>query len=456
LNNKPDSNQMLMELARNEGPDVLHLPYSREFEALCGQIKPRATTQDKHKIWERLLELGASEDEPAAAPAQAPVPPTAEASSAARTSRQPDESGQLFPAEPPIPEMQPWALSPELELSPEDAEKRDRLLADIANSHLSTREQRVARILERYPETRDSDTALCLRYWRTFQADVIERWQPLELDILFDLDRIETLGRARRFIQNDLRLFQSTEGTRKARGAMQHELHEYVVAHQALPEIRFYLDETGNEGDKTYTGVAGVCVINWKQYEKHHAALEQWRSEQGWAETIHFAETGADKVGRAVSLLQQLSRRRSGLLFLGYSIASRGRTQEAMYSLFIQLVLDSLRHLQQNGCLTENRSIRLIKEADSGFDAMYLENMKKRLEDSVAQEFPGQLAVLPVEALTKGRSVLLECADLIAGGMQRRALGKGRNPKDRLAEAVINVTGFEDVDETGALFKCFT
>lgn len=127
-----------------------------------------------------------------------------------------------------------------------------------------------------------------------------------------------------------------------------------------------------------------------------------------------------------------------------------------MYFLFIQLVLDSLRHLQQNGCLTENRSIRLIKEADSGFDAMYLENMKKRLEDSVAQEFPGQLAVLPVEALTKGRSVLLECADLIAGGMQRRALGKGRNPKDRLAEAVINVTGFEDVDETGALFKCFT
>lgn len=275
VHKNPDPNQMLIELARNEGPDVVHLPYSREFEALCSQIKPRATTQDKHKIWERLLELGASEDEPAAAPAQAPVPPTAEASSAARISRRPDESGLLFPAEPPIPEMQPWALPPKSELSPEDAEKRDQLLADIANSHLATREQRVARILERYPETRDSDTALCLRYWRTFQADVIERWQPLELDILFDLDRIETLGRARRFIQNDLRLFQSTEGTRKARGAMQHELHEYVVAHQALPEIRFYLDETGNEGDKTYTGVAGVCVINWKQYEKHHAALEQ-------------------------------------------------------------------------------------------------------------------------------------------------------------------------------------
>jgi hypothetical protein len=40
--------------------------------------------------------------------------------------------------------------------------------------------------------------------------------------------------------------------------------------------------------------------------------------------------------------------------------------------------------------------------------------------------------------------------------MQRRALGKGRNPKDRLAEAVINVTGFEEGNDTGALFKSFT
>ncbi len=455
-----DPNQMLLELARNEGPDLVHLPYSPEFEALCRHLKPTATTQDKHAIWERLLELQSSEDasaltaaRPIASPALAspiaPPPPP-------RLARQPEELGLLFHAEPPIPEMQPWALPPESELSRELAEQRAKLLAEIANSRLATHEQRVARILERHPETRDNDIALCLRYWRSFQADVIERWQPLDLEILFELDRMDTLSRARRFVQNDLRLFRGMEDTRKARDAMQREFHEYIAAHRdMLPEVRFYLDETGNEGDKTYTGVAGVCIINWKQYAKHHAALEQWRNKQGWTETVHFADTGADKVDRAASLLQQLSRRRSGVLFLGYSIASRGRTQEAMFTLFIQLVLDSLRHLQKNGCLTENRSIRVIKEADPGFDTIYLGDMTKRLEEVVALEFPGQLAVLPVEAVTKGRSVLLECADLIAGGMQRRALGKGRNPKDRVAEAVINVTGFEDGSDTGALFKYF-
>ena len=71
----------------------------------------------------------------------------------------------------------------------------------------------------------------------------------------------------------------------------------------------------------------------------------------------------------------------------------------------------------------------------------------------VALEFPGAVTVLPVEAVTKGRTVLLECADLIAGGMQRRALYGGRNPKDVLAEAVVNVTGFEDGTEPGTIFK---
>jgi hypothetical protein len=312
------------------------------------------------------------------------------------------------------------------------------MLADIANSYLANREQRVAHILQRFPETRDSDTALCIRYWKLFQADVLERWNPLELEVLHELDRIETLGRVRRLVQNDLRLFRGVEETRRAREAMQKELHEYLAAHRdSLSEVRFYLDETGNEGDKTYSGIAGVCIINWKQYEKHHAALAQWRLKQGWPETVHFSETGADKVDRAVSLLQQLQARRSGILFLGYSLASRGRTNEDLFSLFIQLVVDALKHLRDLRCLTENRSVRVIKEAEAGFDSLFLHKMTKQLGEMVALEFPGQLTVLPVEAIPKGRTVLLECADLIAGGMQRRALYKGRNPKDRLAEAVM-------------------
>jgi uncharacterized protein DUF3800 len=451
---------MLLELAQIEGPDVVHLPYSSEFEAVCQQIKPTATTEDKHRLWEKMLDLVELDTSPTEDTAPAHETPNVTLRHDSPTkpprgiSHDSEESGLLFPLHDPVPELQPWSASVEPELSADKVERRQKILAGIANSYLATTEQKVAHILHRFPETRDSYTSLCIRYWKMFQAEVLERWQPLELEVLFELDRIETIGRMCRIIQNELRLFRGIDDTRRARDAMQAEFHEYLAAHRdSLPEIRFYLDETGNEGNKKYTGIAGVCILNWKQFEKHHAALEQWRSRQGWPETIHFSETGADKVDRAVALLQQLQSRRSGVLFLGYSIASRGRTNETLFSLFIQLIVDSLKYLRDCSCLTENRSVRVIKESYDGFDNLYLDEMAKHLNEAVALEFPGKLTVLPVEAVTKGRTTLLECADLIAGGMQRRALSKGRNPKDRLAEAVINVTGFEEIAEPGTIFK---
>lgn len=461
MSKKRNPDQLLLDLAHNEGSAVAHLPYSDEFEAVCRQINPKATTEDKHRIWEKLLDLGqvdisvgevaASLGEPSiAVPAHTfpiPVEPMIE------TSRTSQENGLLFAIHDPIALLQPWSASGAPNLSPAQAERRQKLLANIANSRLAKSEEKVAYVLQRFPETRDSDTSLCIRYWKMFQADVLERWQPLELEVLFELDRIETLGRVRRMIQHDLGLFRGIEDNQRARNARQRELHEYLQAHRdSLPEVRFYLDETGNEGDKSYLGIAGICVINWKQFEKHSAALEKWRSKQG-PETIHFSDTGAEKLDQAVSLLRELKSRRSGVLFLGYSLASRGRTSNDLASLFIQLVVDSLKHLRECGCLKESRSVRVIKEADPGFDSFYLLKMTKELEEMIAQEFPDQLTVQPIEAVTKGRTVLLECADLIAGGMQRRALHKGWKPKDKLAEAVINVTGFEDSADPGAIFK---
>jgi len=51
--------------------------------------------------------------------------------------------------------------------------------------------------------------------------------------------------------------------------------------------------------------------------------------------------------------------------------------------------------------------------------------------------------------------VLLECVDLIAGGVQRRVLFKGQHPKDRLAQTIANVTGFETAADAGALYKIY-
>src|SRR5690606_4972413 len=149
-----DPNQLLLELARRDGSDVVHLAYSPDFERICSAIKPSPTIDDKHAIWERLLELNATATEGPgeviATPPPAPVEPKPVPVAAPRPERaRPVPDGLLFQVEEPIQEAQPWSPPSEPELSPENAERRTRLLADVANSYLGTREQRVAHILHR-------------------------------------------------------------------------------------------------------------------------------------------------------------------------------------------------------------------------------------------------------------------------------------------------------------------
>jgi hypothetical protein len=354
-------------------------------------------------------------------------------------------------------DVQPWNVKPQPKLDEERLQERKELLAALAavsDSRLGSMELRVASLLQHYPETRDSDTALAIRYWRTYQPDVLEKWDRLDLDILYDLDRIETISRIRRHIQNVLLLFSASGFTRHTRGEMQMEFNQYLAAQTSdAPEIRFYLDETGNDPNKPYLGVAGICVLEWRQYEKHWASISKWRAERGWPETIRFAQTGTVLQPRATALLQQLQTRRSGLLFLGYAMSSRGRTYEAMLSLFIQLVVDALHRADDLGCLTQQRALSFVKEAEEGFDRLHLQTLRKYLEEQIAREFPRQIFVRDVQSIPKGREVFLECADLIAGAMQRRALHSANHPKDDLAETVFNVTGFEDIRTTSAIYK---
>jgi hypothetical protein len=455
---------LITRLIRNEGAEVIHLPYTAAFDNLHSTFTQAASVElDKHEFWELMLFVRAG-----LRPADDRLPRVMGGPSSPTTPL-PQESSQhslpatsdfpmsLFPDSPETATASSsWTPAWEPQPKPEVVARRERLLAEIADSRLATIEQKVAFLLQRYPETRESDVALCIRYWERFQADVLEKWRPLKLGVLYDLDRVMTIVRSRQIIQNTLGLFRGLEETEQFRLLYQRELREFLGARQgAVPEVRFYLDETGNEGDKKYTGVAGVCVMNWQQYEMHAAALAQWRREQNWPETIHYSETGSDRIDRAVRLLAELQRRRSGLLFVGYALSARASAQEAMYTLFAQLVVDALRCLKASDSLQQVRFVQVIKEAQEGFDKVYLSKLNKHLEELIALEFPGQFAVKPIETLIKGQHVLLECADLIAGGMQRRAHFKGYKPKDRLAEAIVNVTGFENPKEEGALFRVY-
>ena len=110
-------------------------------------------------------------------------------------------------------DVQPWTPAPVVQVTPENEEKRRTLLAELAESHLGTVENKVGDILQKFPETRDSDTALAIRYWRRFEANVLEQFPETDLDVLYGLQAIDTVTRSRRHIQNGLGLYQGSPRT---------------------------------------------------------------------------------------------------------------------------------------------------------------------------------------------------------------------------------------------------
>ena len=356
-----------------------------------------------------------------------------------------------------IPSLESWLSSGPTDASPDEkrAAARSSLLKALADSNFATIEQRVCLILRDFPETRDSDTALLLRYWRKFQSDILLEWKPLQMEVLFELEKMESISRARRHIQNDLELFQATPRTLSLRGEAQMELHQYLATRsEGAAELRFYLDETGNDPQSHFTGIGGICILDWRQFEMQYEALKHWRERQGWPETLHFNKVTGN-IGPHLKLLSELRKRRAGILFTGYAAPTRRNKQEMYIALIGQMITDSLRRAESLGCLNSIRSMTVIKEREDGFDALYLKALEASLHELLARDFPGRVYLEAITPIPKGREVLLECADLIASGMARREVSGGRHSKDVLAEAVMNTTGFEDCDDPGALFRYF-
>lgn len=91
--------------------------------------------------------------------------------------------------------VQAWVHAEE-SVSGEAQKEREALLAALANSEYGTVEQKVARILKQYPETRDSHTRLAIKYWLVYEGEKMAQWDRLNLEVLLDLENFENIERA--------------------------------------------------------------------------------------------------------------------------------------------------------------------------------------------------------------------------------------------------------------------
>jgi hypothetical protein len=346
-------------------------------------------------------------------------------------------------------ELTEHAAQPEqLELTSEPASaveqrierEREALLMSIAGGQDDTQVHRVAIILNRFPETRDSDLKLMLRYWEVYED---YDGGTIESSDLFDRARQPFLARSRARIQNTYKLFQASPEIRKRRGKLsEEELEKAREATERYPGLTVLIDESGKNSNTLI--VAAVWFGDPEEFFSLTRKLGEWRQRTGFDKEMHFKEIDDDPVRHREALELVLSEGAS-VSFKAVSVPREGikRVDEALEELMYQLLRRGAQHEHDTGRATFPRAMQVWKDQETkGADRLLLAKLKDRLQQAGKVELDGQLTADEFEVIESHNSDLMQIADLFAGSLNRILNGRGGNHvKDQFARYLLDRVG---------------
>jgi hypothetical protein len=342
-----------------------------------------------------------------------------------------------------------------------EKEKKE-LLASLAGADFSTQKSKVAAILNLYPESRNSDVTLALKYWETFQPDVYNKSGILPKD-LFKLERFHYIVRARAKIQNEYGLFQSDDAVRHYRKKNEEVMYDAVIE-DAKPRkvVTVFADETGKTQE--FVIVAAVWVLRSPAVYSITGAIMNWKDKSPWASReIHFAKFGKADFNTLKDYLGVILINREFLSFKVIAI-ERSKTQrpieEVIQKLHEHMLLRGVEHEIEQGRFDLPREVGMTLDEEQSLDPFTLSEMKDRIAAAFEQSYEKQMQLVRMDTVSSKHSALVQLADLIAGAVNRRLNHKGeKNYKDEMADWIIhtldialNEEGIPGLDAS-ALFK---
>lgn len=326
-------------------------------------------------------------------------------------------------------------------------QERQNLLAAVASSKPDTMVHKVGWILNSYPDTRNSDIRLQLRYWITFCPDQYDGG-AITPENLYKLPRLTSLTRARARIQNTMKLFLADADIRKHRGKLSEEERAEAVAakHSSAPVYAVYVDESGKTQRNLLVG--SLWILQGPETFRIAMKLMRWRDASDFREELHFAEVDERSLPyyrQAIDILVENASALS-LKYVALPKAGAGHVQEVVPKLIYHLVVRGISHEHESGRAPLPRNLQLWKDAEeAGYDRLVLAELRDRLKNAAVVQFAGELVVDVLEAADSKGNDLLQIADLFTASINRMINPpdpppRTPGPKDDLARYVVTRT----------------
>lgn len=142
---------------------------------------------------------------------------------------------------------------------------RSSIISGVLEGKKERLQDKVAWILNHFPDTRDSDISLSLRFWEKFESEYYNSGYIIARD-LFKLTKQTSLTRERARIQNIYKLYLASPDVRKMRGKLQdEELEKALEENLRYPVSIVYADESGkNENYLLVGSLWFVALLSFK------------------------------------------------------------------------------------------------------------------------------------------------------------------------------------------------
>lgn len=321
-----------------------------------------------------------------------------------------------------------------------EKEKRE-LLAALAGGDFTTQRTKVASVLNLFPDSRNSDITLALKYWELYQPDIFDP-NGIKPKDLFKLERLHYIVRARAKIQNEYGLFQADEKIKYHRKKQEEVMHEAVLS-DAKPRkvVQVFADETGK--NQKYVIVAAVWVLSGRAVYNVTNAITEWKKTSQWVDReVHFSRLGKNDFDILKKYLGVVLQNREYLSFkiiaLEKSKTSR-KIEEVVAKLHEHMLIRGIKHEVSQGRIDLPREINVTLDEEQSLDPFSLSEMKQKIQREVEKNHNNKITINSIQTISSKNSTLIQLADLIAGAANRRLNNPGdNNYKDEMADWIIH------------------
>ena len=341
----------------------------------------------------------------------------------------------------------------ETDFSPEEQEKiakleeeKRQLLERVSSATTNKLRDKVAWILNHYPETRNSDITLQIKFWETFENDVFNGYSVLT-DDLYKLTKLTSIARERARIQNTYKLFLASLEVREKRGTLSEEEKDKAISEKSegWPALIVYMDESGKNAEQLIVGSMWFLEGGYPMLSLQTKLLE-FKESLNFKKEFHFTTMSRNDLPAYIGMIKLFLQQVPTVSFKLISVPTAGirNKQEALNRLFYHLLIRGVETENETSRAVLPRILQVWKDAEEeGADRLLVADLDDKLKQAAASLFSNQLDIDEIRCVSSENNIFIQVVDLFTASANRvlNQPGSKINHKDQFAEFFLEALG---------------